>query len=337
VTPDPKLRAALEPAWSELREQRLLGRIAEGRRQRGHRRRRALALAGAMVLAGATAAVVIGVRHPAPPVAGRSADSAPRLTLADGSEATLTPDGNVQIDEQTAARVKLRQRSGSARYVVRHDPARDFLVSAGDVTVRVRGTIFSVAMRADTVDVSVERGRVEVTDALRTRDLVAGESLSLPAHGRPAAPAEPPPESPPATAPPPAAASRARAAPARPSGSELLARADAARAAGRSAEAAQALEAFVADHPRDPRAAAALFTLGRVDAARGQWRPAADAFDRCAAARAGGPLADDALAEGAQAWHAAGVADRARSDARAYLAAHPAGLHAAAMRRLVDD
>jgi transmembrane sensor len=334
VTPDPKLRAALEPAWSELREQRLLGRIAEGRRQGTHRRRRRFLLAGgALFLAGAAAAAIIGVHHGAERLAARHpAESAPRLTLADGSEATLTSDGDVQIDEQTAARVRLRQRAGAARYVVRHDPARDFLVTAGQVTVRVRGTIFSVVMRAGTVEVSVERGRVEISDRLRTRDLVAGESLTVPAViAAPPPPVEEP--APPAAVvePPPSP----HPAPSRPTGSDLLARADAARAAGHPAEAVRSLEAFASAHPRDPRAPAALFTLGRVEAARGRWQPAAEAFERCA--RAGGPLAGDALAEGAQAWHAAGVADRARADARAYLAAHPGGPSAAAMRRLAED
>ncbi|HVT09069.1 MAG TPA: FecR family protein, partial [Polyangia bacterium] len=205
----PKVRAALEPAWSEVREQRLLGRIAEGRRQRAHRRRRRVLLAtGAFIAAGAAAAVVvIGVRH-AGTLAGRApAAGTPHLTLADGSEATLTPDGNVQIEEQTAARVRLRQRTGAARYVVRHDPSREFLVRADDVTVRVRGTIFSVALRADTVEVSVERGRVEIDDRLRTRDLVAGESLSVPAHAPPDPPeAAPAPASALAAATPPVAA-----------------------------------------------------------------------------------------------------------------------------------
>ncbi len=369
---DSKLRSALEPAWSEVREQRLLGRIAEGRRQGAHRRRRRMLLAtGAFVAAGVAAVTVVAVRH-----AGQlAASGAPRLTLADGSEATLTSDGNVQIEEQTAGRVRLRQRAGAARYVVRHDPAREFVVRADDVTVRVRGTIFSVALRADTVAVSVERGRVQINqtgtlggflgppattplglaqlrqrdDHLRTRDLVAGESLSVPAH----APPNPPEAAPelPAAAPAVAAPEAARAAPepprpaprwAKPSpvnarAPDLLARADAARAAGQPEDAARSLQAFLAAHPRDPRAAAALFTLGRVETGRGRWQAAASAFDRSAAARAGGPLAEDALAEGAQAWHAAGVVDRARADARAYLAAHPGGLHAAAMRRLAEE
>jgi TolA-binding protein len=336
----PKLRGALEPAWSEVREQRLLGRIAEGRRQRAHRRqRRTVAAAGTLLVVGAAAVAVIGLRHTGEGTARYAAPSAPRLTLADGSEATLTPNGNVQIEEQTAGRVRLRQRAGGARYVVQHNPARDFVVLADDVTVRVRGTIFSVGMRADTVEVSVERGRVEVVDRLRTRDLVAGESLSVPAHAAPAVPPEAAQE-PPAAAPAVGAAEPPhppRRTPAHVGASDLLARADAARAGGRPDEAARSLEAFVTAHPRDPRAAAALFTLGRVEAGRGRWQAAAAAFDRCAAIRAGGPLADDALAEGAQAWHAAGVVDRARADARAYLAAHPGGLHRAAMRRLADD
>ncbi|HVY36643.1 MAG TPA: FecR family protein, partial [Polyangia bacterium] len=265
-----KLRGALEPAWSEVREQRLLGRITEGRRQRAHlRRRRVLLATGAFIAAGAAAVAVIGTRH-AGTLAGRApAAGSPRLTLADGSEATLTPDGNVQIEEQTAARVRLRQRTGAARYVVRHDPSREFLVRADDVTVRVRGTIFSVALRADTVEVSVERGRVEIDDRLRTRDLVAGESLSVPAHA-PATPPEAAPEPPPERA---GAAPSVAAAPhpapravARP---DLLARADAARAAGQPEEAARSLQAFLAAHPRDPQAAAAFFTLGRVEAGRG--------------------------------------------------------------------
>ncbi|HXU62635.1 MAG TPA: FecR domain-containing protein [Polyangia bacterium] len=333
MTPDPKLRAALEPAWSELREQRLLGRIAEGRRQRAGRQRRTLLAVGAAALCGVAAVAVVGLRHRAPVAAGRAAPGAPHLTLADGSEATLASDGNVQVEEQTLTRVKLRQRAGSARYVVKHDPGRDFVVRAEDVTIRVRGTIFSVELRGDTVAVTVERGRVEVSDRLRARELVAGESLSLPAYG-PAAPPAPAEEAPPAAAPVPAAAPHGAA---HPAGADLLARADAARAAGRPGEAARALEAFVATHPADPRTVAALFTLGRVESARGQWEAAAQAFDRCVSARAQGPLADDALAEGAQAWQAAGVAARARADARAYLAAHPDGLHAAAMRRLANE
>ena len=337
MKPEPRLRTALEPVWSEVREQRLLGRIAEARRHKEHaRRRRALLSAGGFTVACAAGILLFALhrgerpRGAATVARGGTPGAASRLTLADGSEATLTADGNVQIQEQSPARVRLRQRAGGARYVVAHNPARDFVVTTAGVTIRVRGTIFSVAIHPRTVEIAVERGRVEIGDRLRTRDLVAGESLSVPTP-----PIESGSEAPPASEPEPAAAAPATAGRGtRPSASELLARADAARADGRPADATRALEAFIAGYPRERRVPATLFTLGRVETARGRAREAAVAFDRCVQARPDGPLADDALAEAAQSWRVAGMAERAKADARAYLAAHPGGLHAAAMREL---
>ncbi len=345
MKPDPRLRAALEPVWSEVREQRLLGRIAEARRQRGHARRwRALLLAGGFTVASAAGVLLFALHRGQPPQGARTqtaAGASSRLTLADGSEATLTSDGNVQIEEQSGARVRLRQRTGGARYVVAHNPARDFVVAAAGVTIRVRGTIFSVTIRPSAVEIAVERGRVEIADRLRTRDLVAGESLNVATPGIEAASEAPP--AAPAIQPEPAAAVpvTAPAAPqgpaarvGRPSASELLARADEARAGGHPADAIRALEAFIVGYPRERRIPATLFTLGRVENARGQAKEAAAAFDRCVRARPDGPLADDALAQAAQSWRVAGVPERSRADAQAYLDAHPNGLHAAAMREL---
>ncbi len=336
MKPDPRLRAALEPVWSEVREQRLLGRITEARRQKGQaRRRRALLLAGGFTATCAAGLLLFalhrgerpeGARTQAASASAAAAGAASRLTLADGSEATLTADGNVQIEEQSQARVRLRQRTGGARYVVAHNPARDFVVAAAGVTIRVRGTIFSVTIRPNAVEIGVERGRVEIADRVRTRDLVAGESLSV------TTPVTETATEAPSTAP--AAPQEPSARPARPSATDLLARADQARADGRSADATRALEAFIANYPRERRIPATLFMLGRVENARGHAEAAAAAFERCVQARRDGPLADDALAEAAQSWHAAGVADRSRADARAYLDAHPSGLHAAAMREL---
>jgi transmembrane sensor len=340
VKPDPRLRAALEPVWSEVREQRLLGRIAEARRHKEHARRRwALLLACGFTVTSAAGILLFALHRAERPqdsktLAGGAAaapsTAASRLTLADGSEATLTADGNVQIEEQSPARVRLRQRAGGARYVVAHNPARDFVVTTAGVTIRVRGTIFSVRLRPTAVEIAVEQGRVEIADRLRTRDLVAGESLSVSTPAIEATSEVSPTEPEPAEAAPLPTVSRA----ARPSASELLARADAARAEGRPADASRALEAFIASYPRERRVPATLFTLGRVENARGRAREAAAAFDRCVRARPDGPLADDALAEAAQSWRVAGVAERAGADARAYLAAHPNGLHAAAMREL---
>ena len=346
MTPDPKLRAALDSAWNDMREQRVLGRIVEARRQRG-RRRRALAAAGvvAAVAIGAASltwrlsarpAGALAVRGPEP----HANTPASHITLADGSEALLAPDGNVRIEEQSPAMVRLRQSAGGVRYVVQPNPSRDFVVFAHGIAVRVRGTIFSVGVHGDAVEVGVERGRVEVDDGSRERELVAGESLSVPfGHGTDdvaaaaASIGSAAVEGPlPTIAP---VATTTASTPAATAASALLAKADAARASGHLADAAQALEAFVAAYPRERRVPAALFTLGRVQNARGRLAAAAAAFERCSGAMPGGPLADDALAEAAQSWDAAGDADRARADAQADLTAHPGGLHATAMRALI--
>jgi transmembrane sensor len=344
MTPDPKLRAALDPAWNDLREQRVLGRVVEARRQR-RRRLRALAAAGvvAAIAIGAVSltwrvsarpAGALAVRGPEPPASA----TASHITLADGSEAVLAPDGDVRIEEQGPALVRLRQSAGGVRYVVQPNPSRDFVVFAHGIAVRVRGTIFSVDVHSDAVEVGVERGRVEVDDGSRKRELVAGESLSVPfGHGTDdVAAAAASIGSAAVEGPAPAIAPVATAStPATTAASALLAKADAARASGRLAEAAQALEAFVAAYPRERRVPAALFTLGRVQSARGRLAAAAAAFERCSGSMPSGPLADDALAEAAQSWDAAGDADRARADAQADLTAHPGGLHATAMRALI--
>ena len=348
MKPDARLRAALDSSWNEMREQRVLGRVVEARRQR-LRRGRGLA-AAAVVTACAIVAVVVTLRvatRPTSAVAVRATETplggpASRITLADGSEAVLAPDGDVHIEEQSPTTVHLRQRAGGVRYVVQPNPSREFAVFAEGIAVRVRGTIFSVSVHAEAVEIGVERGRVEVDDGSRKRDLVAGEALSVPLHrtdvvapdgAAAASPAGSAVVQTPSTAIAPTGAPAVSSTV--PPASALLARADAARSSGRPAEAAQALEAFVTTYPRERRVPAALFTLGRVERARGRYEAAASAFERCTEAMPGGPLADDALAEAAQSWDAARDADRARADARADLAAHPGGLHATAMRALI--
>lgn len=152
---DPAHAAALEEArrlWTGL-----AGPAAaverSVRRRRGHRAGLALAacllaaLAGPWLRPGADYATPYGEMV--------------TVTLADGSRLTL--DGNsaadVAIDADTR-RVALRR--GRAFFEVAPDAARPFVVSAGPVETAVLGTAFAVDRRRDTVEVVVERGRVEV-------------------------------------------------------------------------------------------------------------------------------------------------------------------------------
>src|SRR6185437_1228750 len=113
------------PSWNDVREQRVLGRIVEGRKQRGSRAR-GLALAAASLCASGGVVAWQELHRPAVAVVPES--HASEVTLADGSEAILGAGGKVEIEEQEPARVALRQRAGSARYVVKPDPSREFEV-----------------------------------------------------------------------------------------------------------------------------------------------------------------------------------------------------------------
>lgn len=365
----------VEPAWDDLREQRVLESIRRAPRPETPRRP-----IGPWLAAGAAALVLVGAtwswatdepaRTAEPP--GVSAPVAPdesELVLADGSTVTLGPDARVRVLAQEPEQAVLEQERGRAVFAVTHAPERSFEVWSPAAIIRVRGTVFVVEVTADATLVEVREGRVEVE--ARTGDgrrslLGAGDTLSVaavvgpepaPEAQRPGpgeAPSEaprseaahteaPPRDAPPSDAPPSEARPAAAAAePARrpeppPSADALLARADEARLAADPASAARALQAFLEHHASDGRAASAAFTLGRVENRRGRPSAAAQAFARSRRLEPGGPLAEDALAQEALAWSAAGDPERARAAARRYEAAHPEGLHRARLRRLLSE
>jgi hypothetical protein len=336
------LRAKLEPPWDDLRERRVLTTLLEKRRENAAPRHRVgvLASAAAFVVLALVAwgGVRMWHRGAAPiatvaPLPGQST-----IALADGSTAVLAAEASMQIEEQRPDRVHLVQSKGSVRYEVRPDPAREFVVSAADTVVRVRGTVFTVDVRDGAVQVDVQRGRVEVTHAGMTHDLVVGESLRI---VTPPASSSVPPE---AWSPPDATGRTPDGLLERsgdnpgptdvPSAASLEAQADDARSAGDNGQAAAALERLVALHPRDPRVPGALFTLGRVERGRGMVGASARAFERCFAVAPGGPLAQDAIIEAAQAWASAGNDDAARQDATKYLRRWPQGAAADRMRTI---
>jgi transmembrane sensor len=343
---DPKelgaLKAQLEPPWDALRERRVLAKVVEKRRSpRVHVA--SWAIVSAAVMAMALAVVVVRSRSASTYVAATPATPAApaqqsTMALADGSRAVLLGEAAVQVEDQRADRVRIVQTYGVVRYEVRPDPSREFTVRARGTLVRVRGTAFTVTVNKDEVEVQVHRGHVEVDDGTRKRDLVTGESLSVPS--LPASAEAGPPEL--EDVPPPAdngggnepsargPDSVSNAAP--PSAYALQSMADSARLAGNNAQAAQALESLVALHPRDRRIPDALFTLGRVERARDRQAAAAQAFEHCYSIAPDGPLAQDALAEAAASWSSSGADDTARTDANKYLKRWPSGPASARMQ-----
>lgn len=104
-----------------------------------------------------------------------------QLTLPDGSVLHLAGNSAIAIGYDERQR-SIRLLRGEVYFDVRRDPARDFIVTAGDEgIVRVIGTRFDVRRGAARFDVAVESGLVEVTAgfaAAPTR-LAAGQSLTI--------------------------------------------------------------------------------------------------------------------------------------------------------------
>jgi transmembrane sensor len=344
----------VEPGWDE----RDVERVWQGLKRK--RRRRAVTAAAA-VAAVATAGGALWAILAVPgrgavvaPVAPAASQRDGRVRFADGS--TAVPLGgheaSLAVVEDTAQRTVVVLAGGGARFDVVPRPDRVFAVRAGEVTVSVLGTSFSVERVADRVGVAVTKGTVQVDWGAGARRLAAGEDGWFPPLVVSPAPDErgaedmvekarpsrhkrkpaqvsgdgAPPSQAAAPAPPPAAP----AAPPAPDAAKLLADADRARMAGQFEEGAALLRRLIREHPGDQRAPLAAFSLGRILLGE-LHRPAeaAQAFARARALAPDGPLAEDALAREVEAWARAGDRDRAQARGAEYLRTYPNGSRAA--------
>lgn len=344
-----RIKANIDVPWDDVKEQRVLTRVLAERRAPVSTWKKGAIPAAVATLAVAAAVTLVPWKRvlSQDPNEARTAEvrapaeSEQTMALADGSQAFLVRDATLQVEEQRADLVRIVQRRGTVRYEVRPDPKREFTVRVAGNVVRVRGTVFTVARAQESVEVSVQRGRVEVDDGGRKRELAPGESLRVPirngADDIPLVPASaaPPPDIAPSALPSTEAEPRPTST-SRASAADLLAKADAARLAQKPAEAAAALETLVATYPRDSRVPNALFSLARVERSRGRETAAAKAFERCLKVAPKGALAEDALAEAAVSWSLVGMDQAARQHATSYLSRYPQGPHAKRMKAIID-
>lgn len=342
-----QLGRKVDGGWGPERDR--AARLAIERRRA---RRRA-----AMRLGGAAAAVALvatggwsatrGVRAHAPPAPAVAASAASSSTTGDA--VAITPLSLETIVEPMPDRRGrgFLLRSGGARFIASHDPEHPFVVVAGDVVIEDVGTTFTVRyVSNERVDVAVEEGQVRVHAGARMADLAAGEEQDF-AVSSLAPTSQPAPRR--GTRETPTSSWRTLAesgrydeahAALKRSGpnavgdetADLLLAADAARLSGHPAAAVPYLERVARRDASDPRAGLASFTLGRVLLEElGRPREAADAFAR--ARKAGGPLAEDALAREVEASARAGDTVQARELAREYQVLYPNGGRAKAVSR----
>jgi transmembrane sensor len=89
------------------------------------------------------------------------------------------------------------------------------------------------------------------------------------------------------------------------------------------------------EHPQDPRAPLAAFTLGRLLLNElDRPREAAAAFHEAQVRAPRGQFAEDALAREVEAWKQAGESARSRAAAETYLERYPVGRHVRRVKAL---
>jgi TolA-binding protein len=335
---------ARAPSWNDLRERRLMhatwSRFQQEENEPAKNRwtsPRRVAVAGAALAL--VAAVVVVARWQTAAPAGAPAATMPRertVAFSDGSQATLVGEAGIRTVMDRAERVEVVQRVGKVSYQVRRDRKREFVVRAGDVSVVVLGTRFSVELGESLAEVRVIEGKVRVLDKRRTTELVAGETLNLQAFHAQGATEKPGEEASEKTAVEPQAREAARSAekPAALTAQELLAQADEARAAQNWNEAVRLLRTLLARYPATGNKSNVLFMLARAERNRGSHAEAAQVFGKCAAQ--GGTLASEALAEEAASWLKAGQRDRAVRAAERYVKRYPKGPQAEKMQNLIE-
>jgi transmembrane sensor len=277
-----------------------------------------------------------------------------RVDTSDGSEARgLGGESALALERDAPDEVAVQLVRGKGHFAVKPNKKRRYHVRAGDVEVEVLGTAFVIERlaREHTARVTVEHGVVKVTWPTGSATLRAGEQGVFPPRPAAAAVAAEPqlarePESQEAVVAEtqPSAAehserwrSLARAGKHKEAFSSigkraiddlsgLLLAADAARLSGHPREAVDYLERVIARYPRSASAHVSAFTLGRL-ALYDLHEPglAARSFARAYELDRDGPLAEDALAREAEAYHRAGDEERAKRAAERYLARYPKG------------
>lgn len=173
----------------DVRQERLLAGIRRGRIERKRRMDRRVFFAcgaAAACLAFFVSIIVFNnFRGESSNQAGRlvvsnnETDEPIALSLGGRGRAVMDPGAAIAVRQSRPDEVEVEQTGGLVRYEVEKQPGRSFAVIAAGVKVEVIGTVFVVDMRAATVDVSVVKGRVDVSDGTRKTRIAASERISF--------------------------------------------------------------------------------------------------------------------------------------------------------------
>jgi transmembrane sensor len=102
-----------------------------------------------------------------------------RITLQDGSVLFLNTNSEVRVRWPTGER-RIELIRGEARFNVAKDRTRPFIVTTAKAAVRALGTVFNVRADAQSTEVAVFEGEVEVSRVLRRSDVNAKVASAAP-------------------------------------------------------------------------------------------------------------------------------------------------------------
>ncbi len=347
-----------ETRWDAVTERRVLTRLLTQRRESRKAVSRPRLVAAAAIAAAVLA--ILGLfmfmfddgTHPAVPentkldIAGLGAEQGSKTGLSqlrflDGSTATYLTVAEVDVEEQSISAVRIWHKSGQVRYRVKKAPGREFVVNAGDVEVKVVGTVFVVEVGVTDVRVKVEQGVVIVDSGSGVVELTAGEEIVLAGRNHSSDQivdaVDEEPEAPLLKG----TVSAVDGAPKKyeesvPSFSYLMREVDRTRKRGDNDLAAKLLHKLVTLYPGDGRVVSVLYTLGKVESQRGRYVDAARAFHKCWRSSPRGTLAEDAHFQEAISLDRIGHLREANKAAKRYLDKFPDGPYADRMRKITQ-
>jgi transmembrane sensor len=284
------------------------------------------------------------------------------VDLQDGSRMELAAHSRLSVHKQQGDELRLKLDQGKVECDVAHNPKRQFFVQAAGVLVRVTGTRFSVDVKSEEstsgataryVEVSVSRGSVEIQridGTMPARRLTAGERWAMRvSDGVTPSGATLNTEDdqdvndhePMATAPahrstnksPSPATATEEATRETEDARGLLEKGRVARRQGDPRAAARAYQQLLSQYPQDSRAGLAAFELGRLRMDRlGDLKGAVGALNQAVQLAPSSNVREDAMARLVDAHHRMGHKGSCKAARDAYLAAFPAGVHAATVR-----
>ncbi|MFG1263611.1 MULTISPECIES: FecR family protein [Xanthobacter] len=172
-----------EALWHGLGGAGVLARDAKRKASREKITRRALIGGGAFAVLGLGALAAGAVRDRLAADVATGVNEVRTTELPDGSRVLLNASTALALDFSATER-GVRLLSGQAMFTVARDPARPFVVTAGDGRTRAIGTAFDVDIRPDGVVVTVVEGVVAVATATGGAGAILRADQSLRYDGR---------------------------------------------------------------------------------------------------------------------------------------------------------